>query len=114
MARKTVGDLRNFVKSVRDRSFPYERRDENERNWHDCDRAQVNGIADVLETIRDIVNIAASRIPERKREPGRPPVPSQDIVKVMLMQAYFGMPNRIAQGFLRLFGEKLGISHEFS
>jgi transposase len=33
---------------------------------------------------------------------------------VMLMQAYFGMPNRIAEGFLRLFGEKLGISSEFS
>ncbi len=30
MARKTVGDLRNLVKSVRDRSFPYERRDEKE------------------------------------------------------------------------------------
>jgi transposase len=32
----------------------------------------------------------------------------------MLMQTYFGMPNRIAQGFLRLFMEKLGISSEFS
>ena len=41
-----------------------------------------------------------------------PPVPSQDIV--MLMQAYFGMSNRITEGFLRLFGEKLGISSEFS
>ena len=30
------------------------------------------------------------------------------------MQAYFGMPNRVAQEFLRLFGEKLGISSEFS
>ena len=30
------------------------------------------------------------------------------------MQAYFGMPNRIAQGFLGLFGGKLGISSEFS
>ena len=32
----------------------------------------------------------------------------------MLMQAYFGMSNRITEGFLRLFGEKLGISSEFS
>jgi hypothetical protein len=32
----------------------------------------------------------------------------------MLMQAYVGMPNRVAQGFLRLFGEKLGTSSEFS
>ena len=114
MDRKTTEDLRNFVKSVRDKSFPYERREEKERNWHDYDQAQVNEIADVLETIRDVVNMASSRIPEEKRGAGRPPIPASDIVKVMLMQAYFGMPNRIAQGFLRLFGEKLGISYEFS
>ncbi|EQD26055.1 hypothetical protein B2A_15797, partial [mine drainage metagenome] len=114
MARKTAEDLRNLVKSVRDQSFPYEKREPVDRNWHQYDQAQVNEIADVLETIRDVVNIASSRIPEEKRGAGRPPVPAPDIVKVMLMQAYFGMPNRVAQGFLRLFGEKLGISSEFS
>lgn len=30
------------------------------------------------------------------------------------MQAYFGMPNRIAEGFLRLFSEKRGIFSSFS
>ena len=114
MARKTAEDLRNLVKSVRDQSFPYEKREPVGRNWHQYDHAQVNEIADVLETIRDVVNIASSRIPEEKRGVGRPPVPAPDIVKVMLMQAYFGMPNRVAEGFLRLFGEKLGISSEFS
>jgi len=114
MARKTAEGLRNPVKSVRDKSFPYERREEKNRNWHNYDKAQVNEIADVLETIRDMVNIAVSRIPEKKKGPGRPPMKSQDIVMFMLMQAYFGMPNRIAQGFLRLFWEKLGISSEFS
>ena len=74
----------------------------------------MNEIADVLETIRDVVNIASFHIPKEKRGTGMPPIPSSDIVKVMLMQAYFGMPNRVAQGFLRLFGEKLGISSEFS
>ena len=58
--------------------------------------------------------MAASNIPEKKKTAGRPPTPASDIVKVMLMQAYFGMPNRIAQGFLRLFGEKLGIPSSFS
>jgi transposase len=114
MTMRNSEDLRDLVKSVRDRSFPYEKREEKNMNWHDYDQAQVNEIADVLETIRDIVNIAVSRMPEKVRGPGRPPVPSQDVVKVMLMQAYFGMPNRVAQGFLRLFGEKLGISSEFS
>ncbi len=112
--KRTADDLRNLVKSVRDQSFPYNRREEKERNWSDYDKAQVNEIADVLESIRDVVNIASSRMQERKRTAGRPPVSSSDIVKVMLMQAYFGMPNRIAEGFLRLFGEKLGISDQFS
>ena len=114
MARKNVEDLRNLVKSVRDQSFSYEKRKTVDRNWHQYDQAQVNEIADVLETIRDVVNIASSRIPEEKRRAGRPSVPASDIVKVMLMQTYFGMPNRIAEGFLRLFGEKLGVSSEFS
>ena len=43
-------------------------------------------IADVLETIRDVVNIASSRIQVEKRGAGRPPVPTSDIVKVLLMQ----------------------------
>ena len=114
MVRKNVEDLRNLVKSVRDRSFPYEKRDLPERNWHQYDQAQADEIADILETIRDVVNIASSRIKEEKRGVGRPPVATSDIVKVMLMQAYFGMPNRVARGFLRLFGEKLGISSKFS
>ena len=114
MARKTVEDLRNLVKSVRDRSFPYEKRDTVKRNWSSYEDAQVNEIADILETIRDVVNMAASNLPERKKTAGRPPVPASDVVKVMLMQTYFGMPNRIAEGFLRLFGEKLGIPSSFS
>ena len=60
MVRKNIEDLRNLVKSVRDRSFPYEKREEVDRNWHQYDQAQVNEIADVLETIRDVVNIASS------------------------------------------------------
>ncbi len=74
----------------------------------------MNEIADILETIRDVVDTASSNLPDRKRGAGRPPTPESDIVKVMLMQAYFGMPNRIADGFLRLFAEKLGISSPFS
>ena len=70
MARKNVEDLRNLVKSVRDQSFSYEKRKTVDRNWHQYDQAQVNEIADVLETIRDVVNIASSRIPVEKRGAG--------------------------------------------
>ncbi|MGC8726321.1 MAG: hypothetical protein ACP5RS_07105, partial [Thermoplasmata archaeon] len=75
---KNSEDHRNLVKSVRDRSFSYEKRADKERNWHDYDQTQVNEIADVLETIKYVVDIAVSRIPEKKRGVGRPPIPSQD------------------------------------
>jgi hypothetical protein len=104
---RTVEDLKNLVKSVRDQSFPYEKREPVFRNWHEYDQAQVNDIAEVLETIRDVVNIASSSMPKERRGAGRPPIPTPDIVKVMLMQAYFGIPNRVAEGFLRLFRENL-------
>ena len=112
--RKSVEDLRDLVKKVRDRGFPYEGREQKDRNWSSYDRAQINEIAEILETIRDTVDEASSRMEKRRKGPGRPAVPHSDVVKVMLMQAYFGMPNRVAQGFLRLFGEKLGIPTRFS
>jgi len=113
-SRKSVEDLRELIKSVRNRGFTYEGREEKERNWSSYDQAQINEIAEILETIRDIVDEASSRIETKKRGPGRPAVQHSDIVKVMLMQAYFGMPNRVAQGFMRLFGEKMGIATRFS
>ena len=114
MARRTAEDLKDLVKSVRDKSFPYEKRVPEKRNWPHYDDSQVNEIADIVETTREVVDKAVSNLPEKEKTAGRPPTPVSDIVKVMLMQTYFGMPNRIAEGFLRLFGEKLGISSSFS
>ncbi len=87
------------MKSVRDGTFPYVHREETKRDWYLYDRAQIDEIADVLETIRNVVDIASYLI-LGKRGVGRPPVPAPDLVKVMLMQAYFGMPNRVAKDFL--------------
>ncbi|MFG1520017.1 MAG: hypothetical protein AAE977_06050 [Thermoplasmataceae archaeon] len=36
-------------------------------------------IADILESMRDVVNIASSRMTERKRGAGRPPINNADI-----------------------------------
>ena len=87
--RKSVEDLQYLIKSVRDRGFPYEGRGEKDRNWSSYDQAQINEIAEILETIRDVVDEASSRMDAKKRGPGRHAVPHSDVVKVMLMQAYF-------------------------
>ena len=66
--------------------------------------------------IRDVVDVASARLQKDAavKGPGQPPVPIDDVVKVLLMQSYFGVSNRVAEGFARLFKEKLGIKSEFS
>jgi len=116
---KQRGDaLRSIIGSVRDGSFEYDERQPPKTNWSMYDRAQIGEVTLYLENIRDLVDEAERRIndrsPPKKRGPGRPPVNSADIAKALLMQSYFGAPNRVAQGLLDLFREKLGIDRSFS
>ncbi|RLG30299.1 hypothetical protein DRO03_04790 [Methanosarcinales archaeon] len=49
------------------------------------------------------------RTPPRKQGPGRPPADPAEVAKVLLLQTYVSSSNRLAEGFLLLFREKLGI-----
>jgi transposase len=64
------------------------------------------------------VDEACARIarlsPETKTGPGRSTVPSCDLAKVLMLQSYFGVSNRVTAGLVHVFGEKLHISSEFS
>ncbi len=68
--------------------------------------------------IRDLVDLANKRIkertPPRKRGPGRPPTDPANVAKTLLLQTYLESSNRVAEGFLLLFQEKLGINSHFS
>ncbi|RZN39380.1 MAG: hypothetical protein EF813_04190 [Methanosarcinales archaeon] len=75
-------------------------------------------MANYLNNIRDLVNLTCKRIkertPPRKRGPGRPSTDPADIAKTLLLQTYLESSNRVAEGFLLLFHEKLGITSHFS
>ena len=119
MPPKHVGEeLRALVKKVRDGTFEYKNRDKSEINWVKYDYAQIKEMADYLNNIRDIVNEADNRIRSRtipeKRGPGKPETNPADIAKLLLLQTYTESPNRVAEGLLFLFQEKLGISQHFS
>jgi transposase len=119
MPPKHVGEeLRDIVKKVRDGTFEYKNRDKSEINWAKYDYAQIKEMADYLNNIRDIVNEADNRIRSRtipeKRGPGKPETNPADIAKLLLLQTYTESPNRVAEGLLFLFQEKLGISEHFS
>jgi len=75
-------------------------------------------MANYLDNLKDIVDEADKRIQSKtkpeKRGPGRPETNPADIVKTLLLQTYTESPNRVAEGLLFLFREKLGISKHFT
>lgn len=115
---KTGVLVRKLITAAREGTLEYEHRTPEKIDWGLYDLAQTREIADTLELTRHLVDAAEARLlpraARRARKRGRPPTPAADIAKVLLMQTYFGVPNRVAEGLLQLFGEKLGISREFS
>ena len=51
---------------------------------------------------------------ECEASPEAPPTDPADVAKALLLQAYANASNRMAEGLLLLFREKLGISCHFS
>ncbi len=98
--------------------FKYVPREEKRVDWSSYDRAQINEINDMLLLIREAVDQAVSRLglgeETLQSGPGRPPYPPADLAKAILVQQYFGVSNRTAEGLVRLFMEKMGIENSFS
>lgn len=111
-------ELREIVKKIRSGDFDYDNREKPKTNWSLYDQAQIQELSSYLENTKDIVDEAYRRIKERtphnKRGPGRPPTDPADITKVLLLQGYTNSPNRVAEGLLDLFREKIGIRSHFS
>jgi len=119
MPSKHAGDeLREIIKNGRDGSFEYKNKDKAETNWAKYDYAQIKEMAFYLDNLRNLVNEADKRIQSetkpKKRGPGRPETNPADIVKTLFLQTYTESPNRVAEGLLLLFREKLGISQHFT
>ena len=112
-SKKQGEELRKIIKSVRDGTFEYASKEPVTTDWAQYDHAQIYEMIYYLDNIRDLVDDADERIkmrtPPRKQGPGRPPTDPADVAKVLLLQTYVSSSNRLAEGFLLLFREKLGI-----
>ena len=110
--------LREIISQVRNGTYDYQSRECANTDWTKYDEAPIHEMADYLNNVRDIVDEANRRISERmpiqKPRAGRPCINAADIAKVLLVQEYTNSPNRVAEGLLLLFREKLGISKHFS
>lgn len=117
MKNRNQEKFNRLMEQLKRDEFKYVPREEKRIDWSSYDRAQINEINDMLLLIREAVDQAVSRLgldETAQNGPGRPPYPPADLAKAILIQQYFGVSNRTAEGLTRLFMEKMGIENSFS
>jgi len=107
--RKDQKKLHFLLKGYDEGWLKYEPKDDKTIDWIKYTTAQINEINNVLVLIKNVVNQAYLSIPEHEG-PGRPSKSACDKAKAVLMQQFFQCSNRVAEGFVKLFREKLGIT----
>lgn len=108
--RIAVKKLRETIKTIRNKTFPYEQKTPKKTNTTNYNQAQINEINNYLETMRDIVDLAYKRLqqknpPNNTKRPGRPPTNTKDIVKVHLMETYFSTSDRVSKDSYAYFAK---------
>ena len=117
--KRTQQRLDQLIKQLKEDQFKYTPKEDKEIDWGKYDRAQINEINDMLLMIKKAVDIASRRLDieariEAGKGPGRTPNHPDDLAKALLMQQYFGVSNRVTEGLVLLFKEKLGLKDIFS
>jgi len=118
LKNKTQEKLNTLVEQLKADKYQYAPKEQKQIDWTSYDEAQVNEINDMLLLIRDIVdkakrNLGLDEAPDNVG-PGRPKNSASDEAKVILMQQYFCVSNRVAAGYALLFKEKLHLDKVFS
>jgi len=115
--KQKTESLQSLINDIREGTFAYIEREPKKIDWSLYDVAQCHEVADMISFIGIFVDYAVDKgLPrlEREKTPGRPPLPSDDVAKILLLQSYLGKPNRPAEGMIYIFQEKLRLKTEFS
>ena len=116
---KQQQQLSTLIEQLKDKDFKYQEQTPKPYTWTNYDIAQTSEINDVLLLIRDIANQAAYNLnlppdPTEQKGPGRPKYSPVDGAKIVMLAQYFGLSNRVAQGYMLLFKEKIGFTTVYS
>ena len=118
MKNKKQEKLLKLIQQLKTDKFNYTFKAETPIDWSNYDKAQINEINDMLILIKETVDQAGYRLCINEAVdnsgPGRPRSSPIDQAKVILMQQYFCVSNRIAEGYAILFCEKLHLRKVFS
>lgn len=102
-------ELSKLVGEVRERKFPYEPPPTKPIDWASYTEAQVEEINDTLILIRESVDATREPPAPRSGKGRTSEYTAHDLAKTLLVQQYHQASNRLAQGYARLYKEKLGL-----
>lgn len=99
-------ELRKLVPKLRERGY-YIPKEQRKIDWGAYTSNQVNDIINSLHFIRDEVD----RVHQKKsvRSVGRPPIDAGNLAKAILLAELFNLPERRAEGLIKLIGYHTGI-----
>lgn len=107
--QKRDQQLHQLVGDVREHKFPYAAPEGRAVDWTTYTEAQINEVGDTLRMIRQAVEQVPPQPPAAAKA-GRPfRYIASDLAKVLLLQQYLGVSNRVCQGWACLFFEVLGL-----
>ena len=99
-------DLQKLVPKIREKGY-YIPKQQRKIDWSAYTYNQINDIIDSLHFIRDEVDkVHQKRI---HKSVGRPPIDAGNLAKAILLAELFGLPERKAEGMIKLIGHHTGI-----
>ena len=99
-------DLQKLVPKMRKKGF-YISKQQRKIDWSTYTYNQINDIIDSLHFIRDEVDKVHQK--RMHKSVGRPPTDAGNLAKAILLAELFGLPERKAEGMIKLIGHHTGI-----
>lgn len=99
-------DLQKIVTKLRKKGY-YIPKQQRKIDWSAYNYNQINDIIDSLHFIRDEVDKVHQR--KKHNSVGRPPIDAGNLAKAILLAELFRLPERKAEGLIKLIGHHAGI-----
>lgn len=106
MAQFKSKDLQKLAPKLREKGY-YIPKEERNIDWSAYTLNQINDIVDTLNFIRNEVDKVYTKRPHTSV--GRPPVDPGNLAKAILFVELYSLPERKAEGWIKLLGHHLGI-----
>ncbi|MBI2598249.1 MAG: hypothetical protein HYW50_03575 [Candidatus Diapherotrites archaeon] len=108
--------LEDILEQITSRKFPYEPKEEKQRDWSAYNKARVKELSNVLDLIKQYVNdVEEYELPKKQSNMGPPEeISVHEKAKAVLLTELLQADERTASDWVNILGPRLGIMHEMA